>query len=372
MTEGGAANSADAVPEATAAPQAPPEPQNSYALFREMLKHPSAQPVIQQIRAFVNRFPPSLPRQDAAQRIHKFLNNTQEWMLSESVVFAAEADEDGRTNAAEGLEKFIVCKLYPKLFAAEAGDEEEDARLQRHIAGFRWVDLSHLGLAESLEDPSVLELAASELRRMDQYKAPRDKLVCILNACRVINDVLRRSRADHGRPLSADDFLPLLIYSLLKANPPRLHSNLEFVSAFRHPSRLIMEDAYMFTALQSALQFAKDAGPGQLDVTAEEFERLCGSNREAFDAEVAAASASAAAAAEDAAPAPAATLEARAEELGIEQRQDLATKVKALPLLFESIESGQRLKVKDVPALLEEYKEMARLLRSLDCRTVAG
>lgn len=51
------------------------------------------------------------------------------------------------------------------------------------------------------------------------YKAPRDKLVCILNCCKVINNLLiNASIALKDNPPGADDFLPVLIYVTLKAS----------------------------------------------------------------------------------------------------------------------------------------------------------
>ncbi|EEQ97687.1 vps901 protein, putative, partial [Perkinsus marinus ATCC 50983] len=60
-----------------------------------------------------------------------------------------------------------------------------------------------------------------------KYRAPRDKLVCLLNCCRVITRTLESS--DGG---SADDILPILIWVLIKARPSRLRSNINFIQAF--------------------------------------------------------------------------------------------------------------------------------------------
>lgn len=61
------------------------------------------------------------------------------------------------------------------------------------------------------------QLAQKELQKINMYKAPRDKLVCILNCCKVINNLLlNASVASNDNPPGADEFLPVLIYVTLK------------------------------------------------------------------------------------------------------------------------------------------------------------
>jgi hypothetical protein len=74
---------------------------------------------------------------------------------------------------------------------------------------------------------------------VNHYKAPRDKLICILNCCKVIFGLLCSPSChlvSDNRPglirhlntdESADTFIPILIFVVLKANPEHLLSNVE-------------------------------------------------------------------------------------------------------------------------------------------------
>lgn len=254
------------------------KPRTPYNVFLDRLKHPSCALVVASVKRFVETFPPSLTREQAARRIHPFLSQTQATLLKADVFANFARTEADQQQVMEGLERFVLQKLHGLLFRDTPEDVKENAYLRKKIFCLSsWVELHHLEIPD-LPNISALSLGAREIQRLDKMKCPRDKLVLILNCCRVVIAVLDAARKASGcdTPPAADDLLPLLIYTLLQARPHCLHSHIQFISYFRHPSRLVSEEAYFFTHFCSAVEFVKvvgvQPGVGLNDVSPEEFE----------------------------------------------------------------------------------------------------
>lgn len=92
-------------------------------------------------------------------------------------------------------------------------DKERDDLLYQKISIFRWIRERHLDIPETEHNEAFLTFAESgkpvfctlpilqkynpfivELLKMNNYKAPRDKLICILNCCKVIFGKKKRRR----------------------------------------------------------------------------------------------------------------------------------------------------------------------------------
>ncbi|XP_065208795.1 rab5 GDP/GTP exchange factor [Planococcus citri] len=180
-----------------------------------------------------------------------------------------------RENLMNYVEKFSMTLLHQVLFCPIfTNDEEMDLIIQKRIRQLNWVNATHLDCHIDEMNPSVRDLAFTsmlELLNMDSAKAPQDKLNCVVKCCKNIFELLQYAV---GGPASADEFLPSLIFVVLKTNPCRLKSNINYITRFCNANRLMTgEDGYYFTNLCCAVSFIENLGAESLNMTHDEFEQ---------------------------------------------------------------------------------------------------
>uniref|UniRef100_A0A915MP09 Rab5 GDP/GTP exchange factor n=1 Tax=Meloidogyne javanica TaxID=6303 RepID=A0A915MP09_MELJA len=148
------------------------------------------------------------------------------------------------------IETFVCVTGYHILFGSRTEEETEDLSLQTRIRSLNWVTNGFL-------ETALDESSAQVQEYMDE----------------AITEIVDLNKSRFGAPASADEFLPVLILIVLKANPPLIQSNLKFVCRFGLPSRHMRgEYGYYFTNLSSAIYFIQDMRASSLQLTDEEFE----------------------------------------------------------------------------------------------------
>ncbi|XP_015116628.1 rab5 GDP/GTP exchange factor [Diachasma alloeum] len=171
------------------------------------------------------------------------------------------------------VERHSMTLLYRVLFCPPFTiDEEKDLAIQNRIRQLNWVSGKNLECRIHETSPEVRELvytSITDLLNMDSAKAPQEKLTCVVNCCRNIFQLLQQSV---GGPASADEFLPALIFIVLKANPARLKSNINFITRFCNASRLMTgEGGYYFTNLCCAVSFIENLTAESLNMSEKDF-----------------------------------------------------------------------------------------------------
>ncbi|CAN6284835.1 unnamed protein product [Urochloa humidicola] len=242
--------------------------------FLERMRQPSAAEFVKSIKSFIvtfsNRAPD--PEKDSAS-VQEFLEN-MEGAFRAHTPWAGSSEEE-LESAGEGLEKYVMTKLFNRVFASVPEDVKSDEELFEKMSLLQqFIRPENLDIKPEYQNETSWLLAQKELQKINMFKAPRDKLSCILNCCKVINNLLlNASIVSNDNPPGADEFLPVLIYVTIKANPPQLHSNLLYIQRYRRQTRLVSEAQYFFTNILSAESFIWNIDGESLSMNELDFQR---------------------------------------------------------------------------------------------------
>jgi hypothetical protein len=279
-------------------PQPDPEPDLPFDFHRflEQLRHRTADPVAKFLRSFLLEFG---KKQWMVHEQVKIIGDFLEFIskkMAQCEVWRTVSDAEF-DNAREGMEKLVMNRLYGQTFSpaipppepvhpkgrrrggeplalGRRGQHQEDVErdevLAQKVRIYKWVKEEHLDIKPvGDKGRKFLHLAQQELLKIRSYRAPRDKVICVLNCCKVIFGLLRTSQSDQ----SADSFVPLLIYTVLQANPDHLVSNVQYILRFRNQDKLGGEAGYYISSLMGAIQFIEGLDRTSLTVTDEDFEK---------------------------------------------------------------------------------------------------
>ncbi|XP_055202938.1 rab5 GDP/GTP exchange factor isoform X2 [Gorilla gorilla gorilla] len=242
--------------------------------FIEFLKtfHKTGQEIYKQTKLFLEgmHYKRDLSIEEQSECAQDFYHNVAERMQTRGKVPPERVEK-----IMDQIEKYIMTRLYKYVFCPETTDDEKkDLAIQKRIRALRWVTPQMLCVPVNEDIPEVSDMvvkAITDIIEMDSRRVPRDKLACITKCSKHIFNAIKITK---NEPASADDFLPTLIYIVLKGNPPRLQSNIQYITRFCNPSRLMTgEDGYYFTNLCCAVAFIEKLDAQSLNLSQEDFDR---------------------------------------------------------------------------------------------------
>ncbi|XP_060787717.1 GTPase-activating protein and VPS9 domain-containing protein 1 isoform X6 [Neoarius graeffei] len=168
------------------------------------------------------------------------------------------ASEEQLQDAQMAIERSVMNRIFKLAFYPnQDGDILRDQVLQEHINRLsKVVTANHkaLQIPEVYLKEAPWPSAQAEIRTINAYKTPRDKVQCILRMCSTIMNLL--SLANEDAVPGADDFVPVLVFVLIKANPPCLLSTIQYISNF-YASQLSGEECYWWMQFTAAVEFIK-------------------------------------------------------------------------------------------------------------------
>jgi len=192
-------------------------------------------------------------------------------------------DEETEEQNGEAIEGLITKNLYDKLVGLYP--LQRDKTLAKLFYVYSFIEPKHLEIPEGIITDSVLQHAITQINKIEKYKTPRDKVISIINACKIISTMVQQAQKNTNKLTGADDFLPTLIYTVIKAKPTNATCDLSFIRDLRSTRRLRGMEEYYFTAYESAIHFVENLEKSQLKMDKDEFERLVTENTEKYTKE---------------------------------------------------------------------------------------
>lgn len=220
-----------------------------------------ADKTINQLSDLIHEFYQTITERFESQFIYKGLTQDQLELLGDNV------------------ERLLNERIYQVISARIINEDEEHIMaIQKRIRSLNWINKEHLEIEMDFENPIVQDLldkAIYQMIEMNSRTSSIDKLDCIVQCSKTIIDLLQVNRINRdGRsvPVSADQFLPVLVFVVIQANPPMLPADMKYLTRFSNPRRLMSgETGYYFTNLCCALEFIEKATGASLNISEDDF-----------------------------------------------------------------------------------------------------
>jgi hypothetical protein len=160
-----------------------------------------------------------------------------------------------------GFENLITKSVYPKLMNIF----QDESGFDKFYKKFSNLTLEHLGL-EIFLDEFELDKQIKQLREINDYQAPREKVNLVVNFCNYLGYKYPK--------LERNKFMKLLAFTILQAQVPKIKMNIKFISSFRHKTTVTSEENYYILQFNKAIEFIKnleDEGNKELNITKKDY-----------------------------------------------------------------------------------------------------
>ena len=267
----------------------------SYQYFLDHLASPQCSDIAQLMRKFLNSVlgpygdGVTPPQHDAdyifygtkklEERCMNYFDD-MERLLEKHVAFK-NANDERILLLRDCIERYIFNRIADIAFnSVEVPDDDEKLIKRMKVLSFLTPDV--LDIKPELRNDLIWALARDELKKINSYRTPGEKINCIVKSAGVIMRYLSLEAAKSKECVGADDFLPLFIYVVLHCHIPKLASNCSYIQAFYNPGRLRSKQGYYFVNLQSAMEFVLNVEADMISIDPEVFAKKCDENEKLY------------------------------------------------------------------------------------------
>ena len=145
--------------------------------------------------------------------------------------------KDNINQIMEIIFDFVMDRIYDKIFPVEAN--KNDCKIHQNSIKLSWVKPSHfLDDKKQYVFGNIINDINYYLKLLMSEKSTRKKLI---NLDEIINNITFFYKFNDKNDIGVDAILPVLVFAFIKAQPPRLDSNIKYVKIYRKLGKFFAE-----------------------------------------------------------------------------------------------------------------------------------
>ncbi|XP_030638084.1 ras and Rab interactor 2 [Chanos chanos] len=166
--------------------------------------------------------------------------------------------EDEQDQALEkAMFRCVLKPLKSQIDAALHSLHEQDGSTQRMMESLKRAregsPMELFGVHVGVPDAHGIEKVKQKLSLMCQAYSPINKVLLLLQVCKLIYKAMRNNTVETGQEFGADEFLPALSYVLVQCDMPELCLEVEYMMELLETQWLTGEGGYYLTSVYASL-----------------------------------------------------------------------------------------------------------------------
>ena len=166
------------------------------------------------------------------------------------------------------IEDYIMRHIYTYVYPKE--EFKSDIEFLNQTKKLNWITPEHLDIKKIYINQ--LNNAIEWIKKIDEKKSIRDKLYCVSCAHNIINNIIKFS-SGKNEEAGQDELTPIFQYIIIKAQPPRIFSNINYIKCFLEDEDLTGQLGFLLSQLESAALFIMNITYKLLKITEDEFNK---------------------------------------------------------------------------------------------------
>ncbi|EAS03431.2 vacuolar sorting protein 9, VPS9 domain protein (macronuclear) [Tetrahymena thermophila SB210] len=141
----------------------------------------------------------------------------------------------------EVIERILTKALYAQLL--KGCRVKYDRKIEFYCRLYDFIQPIQFQVDKAIVNHQNFQKAKQQIQNIDACQTPKDKINCIVNACKLMSSTL--ASQSKNNPTGIDDLLPVMLYLVIQSLPARPLTNIQYIQELRSDKYLLSEEYYL-------------------------------------------------------------------------------------------------------------------------------